>query len=133
MEERKNVLKTSMESASDFKRKRDDTTESMRKKNREEKFKSRRMADDPEFAHAAQPQEPSPKEIIDLLAATALKFKENDKATSLEALKVIRQLLSYKTFTPIQEAVDMGLVPILLHFAAQETDVEMQVVCVVTK
>eukprot|EP00826_Nyctotherus_ovalis_P048832 TRINITY_DN5797_c0_g1_i31.p1 TRINITY_DN5797_c0_g1~~TRINITY_DN5797_c0_g1_i31.p1 ORF type:complete len:155 (+),score=40.44 TRINITY_DN5797_c0_g1_i31:186-650(+) len=133
MEERKNILKTPMESMTDFKRRRDDTTESMRKKNREEKFKSRRMGDDAEIFQAVQPQEPTPKEIISLLAATALKFRENDKAKNLEALRIIRQLLSYKAFTPIQEAVDMGLVPILLHFASQEADVEMQVVCVVTK
>lgn len=61
-----------------------------------------------------------------LLSIEALKFNATDNTKNLEALKSIRHLLSYKSFTPVQESIDIGLIPILLSFAAQE-DVEMQV------
>lgn len=132
-EEHKNLLKT--ENVKELKRKRDDATESMRKKDRENKFRSRRMADDPEAFQSSKdtvlPAEPSSKEIVSLLSATVLKFKANDQESNLEALKTIRQLLSYKQYTPIQEAIDLGLVPILLTFAAQDKNHKLQVVLIV--
>jgi hypothetical protein len=134
-EEYKNLIKTP--SLNDCKRKRDDVTESIRKKNREERFKTRRMGDGEEFIEPVQDvppsntnptqlSEPTHKEILSRLSSTLVNFKEKNKEKNLEGLRTIRQLLSYKSYTPTQEVIDVGLIPIMLSFAAQE-DPELQV------
>jgi len=135
LEEFKNLMKTP--SSNDCKRRRDEITESIRKKDREAKFKSRRMNDGqgfmqpvqdsaPSNTNPTQVSEPSQKEIVSRLSSTLTNFKERNREKNLEGLRTVRQLLSYKTYTPIQEVIDLGLVSIMLSFATQE-DPELQV------
>jgi len=126
----------------DLKRKRDENTEAMRKKNREAHFTKKRIKDSSELIEEGNEvlleskesqiltqEQRTAYEILRLLSSVLLEFKDPSK--HLHAFKLLRSLLVEKEFTPIQQVIDAGAIPLILNKAQKDDDSEMQVIAVI--
>ncbi len=131
---RPNPMLHPMTNADDYKRKRDEDAELFRKKHREQIFKSKRMYEEEQPSleipdvgpkapeHHVQPMvEPgkvptteAPVSLADL-PAIIQEFYSPAPETCLVGLKKLRRLLSTQGQTPVQEVLDLGVLPRLLE------------------
>ena len=147
LEERKKFIAPStMENPDDFKRKRDETAEAMRRRDRESRFKSKRMEGQEEPAVEEQEDVPgkssmeedigkvevvaplqTPMTVLAELPGILLEIRQTERDKCLNALKHLRKILSAKGYTPVQEVIDAGVLPILLEYATHEQEPQIQV------
>jgi len=130
--DRKNIMENKLSDINDIKRNRDENAENFRKKQRDKKFKAKRMFEDElpeldipeinskipatitELKQNIQPEPSKPAEpVISLSDAPFIlqEFNSNDPEICLSGLKKFRRLLSASGSTPIQEVLDLGILP----------------------
>ncbi len=145
-ERKKFIAPSALENPDDFKRKRDETAEALRRRDRESRFKSKRMENEEEFL-GAEPEElaakgaqtseepmgkmegpvQTPMAVLAELPGILLDLRQTEREKCLSALRRLRKLLSAKGYTPIQEVIDAGVLPALLEYCTQEHDAQIQV------
>ena len=81
---------------------------------------------------ADTPEIMSPIDIIKFLPGILIELAHNEPIQRLEAVRRLRKILSAKGYTPIQEVIDSGIIPLLLKYCTYDTDPELQVVYILT-
>jgi hypothetical protein len=126
------------ENPEQLKRKRDTYTENLRKKAREGYFERRRKEDTPAEAESDEEEmedikkykkrtDLNKEETLKELPGVLLGLEQGDRSNKHAAIKRLRKLLTSDAYTPIQEVVDSGSLPLLLRYAANNEDQEIQV------
>jgi len=146
-EERKKFLNSNLlENPDELKRKRDEAADLMRRRDRENRIKKKRMGYDEDFMIVDEgdlPEKPKTEvkeekkemqkdlqtfmQVIEQLPNILMNLKNTDHEKCLNALTKLRKLLSARGYTPIQEVIDAGVLPVLIDYAAQDSDPGIQV------
>lgn len=122
--QRKNTFKKALD-LDDARRRREESTISIRKNKREERLNQRRRMGS--AATAVQEGAPAPLvQNLETLPQLVMAIASGDGAAQLEATTQFRKLLSIERSPPIQEVINAGVIPRLVEFLGLESSPSLQ-------